>query len=545
MLPSLSGLRLSSPDVLRHQPGPSDSPSLRDCSIAVDPFGSSLNSSISVNPVVCLTCGGYISQYSELNPDGEWRCALCLSTNPRFLSSSELQSLRAPRALRQIFPELQGDHYDCVERFASPPKTKHFLFALDAPLCADVDTLDLLLHAVALLPGETMVGVMVFGRHIDLLRLGGMGTEGLASDVFPGDLDSSQKFAHMRHVYFAPARVVRSRWACVAGALSLLSVAPTRHPRAVSGPPLNRSGTSVEALVGLAVTMGGSGAGMGARVRLCILTCRALAAYNPFAGRAPFVSDEGDIRLACFRSIGRWAYAQGCSVDLFYASLGAGNFDQMDALTSASGGVVAAGSAFDEAHLRLSMQTFVRRNSSDVEHMSTLEVRCGGVQVERIVGPLLSAQDVLYHRGTTDTEGMLAVNRRHVANSVAAQCGEGSEMEEHVGRIAKHSVDLCGVNVRGDSGAFVTVTVRPTSTPTTADQAHVQIVARFVRTNAGEMELVTRVWSVRLGFTQDVPRFIAQLDAPLWVLSAARGIVADYHAEMSASDASKGNVCDV
>jgi len=275
-------------------------------------------------------------------------------------------------------------------------------------------------------------------------------------------------------------------------------------------------------------------------VRLCILTCRALAAYNPFAGRAPFVSDEGDIRLACFRSIGRWAYAQGCSVDLFYASLGAGNFDQMDALTSASGGVVAAGSAFDEAHLRLSMQTFVRRNSSDVEHMSTLEVRCGGVQVERIVGPLLSAQDVLYHRGTTDTEGMLAVNRRHVANSVAAQCGEGSEMEEHVGRIAKHSVDLCGVNVRGDSGAFVTVTVRPTSTPTTADQAHVQIVARFVRTNAGEMELVTRVWSVRLGFTQDVPRFIAQLDAPLWVLSAARGIVADYHAEMSASDASKG-----
>src|SRR4051812_35455465 len=41
------------------------------------------------SPIICITCGGFMSLHIIINPaSGEWCCPLCRSTNPPFIPPS-------------------------------------------------------------------------------------------------------------------------------------------------------------------------------------------------------------------------------------------------------------------------------------------------------------------------------------------------------------------------------------------------------------------------------------------------------------------------
>jgi hypothetical protein len=192
------------------------------------------------------------------------------------------------------------------------------------------------------------------------------------------------------------------------------------------------------------------------------------------------------------------AYKQGCSIDVVHASMRASNLDCLEALTSMSGGFVVTGSTYNDEHVRASLAMLLARTqhgsstttaagAAQSEHsaakggalygaiLPTLEVRtCGKVVVDRIVGPIVSAEDsVAYNarggeksstgastRAGADTSALspqaaqLALDSAHLAHSLyflTEYENQSTKLEDFTAQLVKRNqqqVVLSGINMR-------------------------------------------------------------------------------------------------
>jgi len=516
-----------------------------DCGAVFDPFSSNGTQNVAEanrTPIVCIRCAAYLNYYSIVTYEtGEWVCPLCKSSNPKFTSAlpSTPSTLNLPNSygfgrsdnvnnqqsrntqLRDSYAELRSAHCDFFEEtstsFAvgSIKSTTNpsgcFVFGIDIELCADSDVIDLLCKGIHGLPVHAEVCVMLYGRHIYALRLGGgllASGNPLVSDVLPGTNDRAQVYAHLvsRGTYGIPAGVLRTHLEVLRAGLATLSTADSRAAHGVL--LSNQVDSTVDAMVALAVALGAAYAGTtqdAALTRLILLSSRSLSCKGSIlttntttpkhGSKAP---DQG-AGLSLYSAIGAYAYRSGCSVDIFSATLRAANRDQLEALVSPSGGAVVVGNAYNELHVRTSFEHLLQRCSAvqEVLHstLPTLEIRtCGKLVVDRIVGPIVSAADVVLHNTTdkhsfstgtkstsagnsdakmTLTEAGLAIDSAHLAQSLFylehsgtnASSSSGSVMEmlsggkdnsasalynELVRRNQEHVV-LSGINLRPTS----------------------------------------------------------------------------------------------
>jgi len=582
-----------------------------DCAAVIDPFfQQDRNRTLALrSPVVCLTCAGYLSLFADIDSDtGAWRCPLCQAVNPFFYSS---ENVNTGSAVRSTYNELlQSKHFDYHEelsgavlhvdqRFSSfksrantnsSGKRILLVLALDITLCGDEGLLSLLKDSM---DHSDMcdICIMIYGRHIHLLRLHGL-SAGLAcnplqSDTLLGQTDQSQLFMHMirRGEYCISADKFSRSFSALSDGLKALSRDSCRGVAGVK----NRSGCTAEVLIALGLSMKQSKVDS-AKVKLVIITGRSLS-----------LALKQTVGVSDYSRAGRVAHRGGCSVDVFFASMRPGNLDQLDALAGASGGSLVVASAFSESNLRWSFASLMERfrdcssqqldqESSSIPSplsMPTLEVRtCGALEVHRITGPIVPVRDVLHYNSAitsisstpfeenvssnpahndNGTELLsadaaeLAVDMSHVSHSMFFSGGgrtdgvlslESSKDDTVYRRLVQHNsehVTICGITAQkcsrvdaaNNSGDSISVHFKRSDkrlSGTTSSAAYVQFVVRFYvdkRSSFSDRVVkVTRVWTQRLPFTDDIEEYSHGLDAELWGHAMGREVVADYHGQV-------------
>jgi hypothetical protein len=294
-------------------------------------------------------------------------------------------------------------------------------------------------------------------------------TNPLVSDAIPGSTDTTHLYTHFiaRGNYGIPAGILKGHLEVLRQGLASMA------PSAASAGLLlsNKVECTLEAIVAFAVALGGSTKqemAVSTKLnRLILLTSRTVscrgalpmkAAATSNAGAASSVDDQGAV-LGMYSTLGSWAYSKGSTVDLLNASLRGSNLDQLEALASPSGGVLVVGNDYAELHVRMSFEKMLGRcvcipsSSSGYEilhsTMPTLEIRtCSRIVVDRIVGPIVSAADVLLHNNANRTnsqqsakedggdgklsflEAELALDDAHLTHSVYYQEEQGSDNNE-------------------------------------------------------------------------------------------------------------------
>lgn len=596
-----------------------------DCAAVIDPYYRPCEQDRNVtlayrSPVVCLTCAGYLSPFADIDSDtGAWRCPLCQVVNPCFYSSETVNT--GGSAVRSTYNELQSKHFDYHEelsgavlhvdqRFSSfnfraasttnssgSGKRILIVLALDITLCSDEQgVLSLLKESMGRSDMSCMcdICIMVYGRHIHLLRLHGLSAgvacNPLQSDTLLGQTDQSQLFGHLirRGEYCISADKFSRSFSALSDGLKALS---RDSCRGVTAGVNNRSGCTAEAVIALALSMRQSRADI-AQVKLVIVTGRSLS-----------LALEQTVGVSDYSRAGRVAHRGGCSVDVFFAGMRPGNFDQLDALAGASGGSLVVASAFSESSLRRSFASLMERFrdyyssqlSSDLPcpcHLSmpTLEVRtCGALEVHRITGPVVPVRQVLLYNsaiastspatsfqanssssdnehsdGTTPLSAAaaeLAVDVSHVSHSLLLSAGgrtdrvpsslessmDGSVYRRLVQHNSEHAT-ICGIAIQqsslvstaNSSGNSISVHFKRSDkqlSGTASSAAYVQFVARFYVDNrrssfSDRVVKVTRVWTQRLPVTDDMEEHAHGLDAELWGYALGREVVADYHGQV-------------
>lgn len=403
-----------------------------DCAALIDPYYRHCEQDRNLtlayrSPVVCLTCAGYLSLFADIDSEtGTWRCPLCQSVNPCFYSSETVNSVSA---VRSSYNELQSKHFDYHEelsgavlhadqRFSSfnsrastnssssgSGKRILLVLALDITLCSDEGVLSLLQESMGR-SDMCDICIMVYGRHIHLLRLHGLSL-GLAcnplqSDTLLGQTDQSPLFMHMirRGEYCIGADKFSRSFSAMRDGLKALSRDSCCRGVTTGGVKNNRSGCTAKTLIALGLSMRQSKADS-VHVKLVIVTGRSLS----------LALEQTTVGVSDYSRAGRVAHRGGCSVDVFFAGVRPGNFDQLDALAGASGGSLVVASAFSESSLRRSFASLMERfrvrdyscplQPSDLPcplSMPTLEVRtCGALEVHRITGPVVPVREVLLY----------------------------------------------------------------------------------------------------------------------------------------------------
>jgi len=219
--------------------------------------------------------------------------------------------------------------------------------------------------------------------------------------------------------------------------------------------------------------------------------------------------------------------------------------------------------------------------------MPTLEVRtCGALEVHRITGPVVPVRDVLLYnsaitsisstpfeenvssypaRNDNGTEPLsadaaeLAVDMSHMSHSMLFSGGgrtdgvlslESSKDDTAYKRLVQHNskhVTICGITAQkcsridavNNSGDSISVHFKRSDkrlSGTTSSAAYVQFVVRFYvdkRSSFSDRVVkVTRVWTQRLPFTDNIEEYSHGLDAELWGHAMGREVVADYHGQV-------------
>jgi hypothetical protein len=572
-----------------------DSAAVFDAGLVIDPFGDHIVAACADRgPVLCIRCAAYLSPSAHLDPsDGSWICSLCGSSNPSFLDGSYgIRPGIRPDAdlnadLRRLCTELNSKHYTFTEEVSAhsilglgaasfgrndavnQQHTDKLVFSVDRELCGNDDAVALLCEGLATLPDICEILLIIYDRHLRLLRLGGgalSGSDPVKADILPGNSDLSSLLAHQMHrnSYFIPVKQLRQHMDALKSGLAAF-----HSPPALGGYVLaNRVDCTLDALVGIALTAadpprfgatsGGSDIQSRTAARLVLLTSQSIYCAGSFqAAQRP--NSPGDVgngnaaavnRLALYSNLGSRALNRGCSIDVFHASMRATNLDCLDALTSPSGGSVVSGSSYTEANLRESFLSLLSRSSGygnisgDVSeelyrgYMPTLEVRtCGKVVVDRIVGPIASAEEAASHNlrptASGGSSGSSAPLAGDVANNASLQAAKLALDDAHLSQSLYHlrdyanpstkledfqaqlwrrnqdSVVVSGINMRcrgvgqsGDAQDAVTIQVKlaengqsgsslltrksvalgntdATANVNRSDSAYVQVVARF------------------------------------------------------------------
>jgi hypothetical protein len=391
------------------------------------------------------------------------------------------------------------------------------VFAIEANLCGDSAAVNLLCDGISALDHEAEVAVLVYSKHISVLRLGDglfSPADPISADILPGVSDQSCLLAHQmfRNLYSTKAAALQANKDALRQGLA--TFAPGAQ-RGVSIERLlaNRVECTLDALVGAALAVssssgGGRAFGSGGRnsaqggaesayapTSLVLLTsqslsCRGDAVASVIAARPKNSTKSQDRnavvnRLSAFCTLGTIAYRRGCSIDLLHASMRATNLDSLEALTSMSGGFVVTGSTYNDEHLRASLLKLLMRVPTAAPGLGTvatgagalytailptLEVRtCGKVAVERIVGPIVSAEDAATYnaRGAGKTSStraengmlspeaaLLALDSAHLAHSLYFLTdyeNPSTKLEDFTAQLAKRNqqqVVLSGINMR-------------------------------------------------------------------------------------------------
>jgi hypothetical protein len=283
-------------------------------------------------PILCLSCGGYLNQYCEVNNEnGTWVCSLCQKNNHSFQRSSDCGNLK--ETLAQFYPQMSTS---CVE-YHEPLLNGHYsaltnsdhirIFAIDTILCPLIDLLPFFQTLLKSLPSTTRVGIVAYGKNINILRLCGGEVDGIVvADVLSGVQETTAAFQHLfaHGEYLTPAHNALSCVQDIIGALSTL-VDYSNSNRTVTR-------TTVSSLLAVLCSFHQHNNDPGIR---CLL----------IAGRS-IPLDNGhslpeDMRLAQYSSLGRDACLRShVWMDAVVIGMHAVELSSLDSLCSASGGTI-------------------------------------------------------------------------------------------------------------------------------------------------------------------------------------------------------------
>mmetsp|Transcript_18738 Transcript_18738/g.75306 ORF Transcript_18738/g.75306 Transcript_18738/m.75306 type:complete len:265 (-) Transcript_18738:129-923(-) len=156
-------------------------------------------------PVNCKTCTTLLNPYCRIDPNQKiWMCPFCSGRNPIPPQYSEIAQNNLPA--EQIFTTVE---YMLPRPMAPPPA---FVFVLDT--CVSDAELrvakESLMKAISLVPPETIVGLVSFGKNVNVHVLGF--TDSVKSYVLRGDKDyTSQNIKDLLNLGIIGAQVRRSK----------------------------------------------------------------------------------------------------------------------------------------------------------------------------------------------------------------------------------------------------------------------------------------------------------------------------------------------
>lgn len=607
-----------------------------DLGAIIDPFYQYSNRNFtSRSPIICLSCACYLSAYAIINQEnGSWYCPFCHMVNPKFYADfNSIDPSNRIKAMRSFYEELQSKHFDYEEPIfmnsnnitinKSNTNTSNIrVFAIDESLCRCNETISLLKEGIFALDPSTEICIVVFGNHISILRLNGVfiGCNPVQVDVFSGLTDQSPLFLHLikRGIYCASVSKLINSFDIIQNCLANI-VLDSWVTKSNNSSQSYRVGCALDMIVKLAVAMQHSKTCL-MGVNLILLTCRsiylskkheyiAIGGSNATATNATMKSSV----IEGYSLLGQWAFGLGCSIDVYYASMNTGNLDHLDAIACMSGGYVVVASSYSETQFRNSFIQLLSYNtrysdmtSSSIQNestscfeisnltMPTIEVRtCGRLEVDRLIGPILTTHDVLLHNAAcksshtvvnidyskcTQNElvnkaAELTVDPSHVSHSLffALNNNNGGNVidkikgiENSQDEVYKRLVDyssktviLCGIAARPVTEAnnfretSISVQLKPSKlneegdTDSSDAAAFVQFVVRYQirRRSKGlnsslhhdTLMKVTRVWTQRIAITKDIDEYIQGIDTKLWTYVISKEIVADYQSEIIGS----------
>ena len=443
---------------------------LFDCSLIVKPFEVIENCigydsrSESKSPIICLSCGAFLSLYSPLAEDsGHWRCSLCKSLNPSFVSWGRISTLDKKNGshfnqlmeYRSTFCEYRENITTSLESllpYEVQQRNRGFdchIFAIDC-CCIWFDEKSLidpggkwllqLIHNACgqLSTQNAQVGFFLFrgdgsSSAVSVLRLSGSG-KGLGSgssvmemDVFSGtDRTSHSRYEELIRagVYTSLSTTVYKHFNSIRAAILTVAGA-SAYPR--------RGGSmrvSLSNLVSIAMRFSApSHNKRGSLVRLSLICGGPLPLGDQLEDDEVSRMESGAESLHRYLSLGASAMRQNLSIDalLYFNSLGkrvcaadVGYADRLESLVCPSGGLVLTlPEALDDRAaadaVRLSFLESLSAGGAvlgDLSSPATLEIRtCGRLKVRKVTGPI--AQDS-YGKGSIPV-----VNPQHVAHTMA------------------------------------------------------------------------------------------------------------------------------
>lgn len=609
---NIPGLKFSSCHVLTNKPLLSNSLAF-GCGATITPFLEANHDNIAYrSPYICICCGGILNVYARINPDtGEWRCPLCRSVNPSFHKVGRDNGVNnSDGYLRELYPELRSRHCEfkidtkSIINFHSSLRidnTKNsIIFAID---CSNITSdlkqpiFELLKEGLKILPEETRICLILYNIRnsnaisiIRLVTIAGSSESVIEVDCLPNRLPKN----HLNHFisqgrYHTLSLLALKHFSILQSAITTICSVTKR--------PANRL-TTVDVLIEFAENVSSAYLN-GCFVRLVILASKPLVLQQQ---KAEQINEESDSLICYYRMLGIKAFQRKVWIDVICGSYtdlewqnGIGGLDHLDALVEVSGGIVAVSHSFGDEALMSTFQTCISQSTSEllshqqIDQLPTMEVRtCGRLLVDRIVGPILSAEelfdlriDSISNSNGPTTASEIAVNPLHLAhtltNAEVVRQSSGpveprlKDIESRIQSYNEKNTEVVGISSRFDRNTNITIqfkqpetmskggaksllpsfdikSKRKSSLPTTVntdedEEEDEQQSDSYEDHSDGEPRLQsayvqiiircgdekTSVWTHRIEVTDDVDEYLQGLDEQLWGLVLTKGIVTDYH----------------
>ncbi len=425
------------------------------------------------SPILCIFCSGFLSVHAVINPStGEWCCPLCKNTNPKFHSNLAGHSdQNYDQYLREIYPELQSKHcdfYESVDQNTSNIAISSYsevysaviqpltVVAIDRKLLTENnpnDTIELLHCGLRKLPKYAKVSILLLDSTLSLLRLSALDADPVVGmDILPGcdngHTRSRNLLAHYikLNVYSIAVQTLLENYSILQTALLNLASSGGQDARRPRCATIN---SVIEAALSLSGTPHVSNAASkidtsranNHAVKLVLFTSRLLpvsaTTHLTSISTGPSVSKSSsssypaaNVLLTAYQSVGKYAYHNNCSLDVYYNSAHSDythTVDKLEALVTASGGNVVRCHDMSDSAVKLSFCKLMGSGShlcpasnssvssaapaafkidTRAAKMATVEIRtCGAVTVDQIVGGIMPVEDALFFRNNATAPG--------------------------------------------------------------------------------------------------------------------------------------------
>jgi hypothetical protein len=291
-------------------------------------------------PTLCSHCGGYLNQFCQINHEanGTWKCSLCYQSNRPFFSP--ITSGSSSSSLHQYYPELTSSCLEYHEDLLSS-KIPHSIaedhiriFAIDTILCHLPDTFLFFQSLFQALPSTTRVGIIAYGKNINILRLCGGERDGvIVADVISGvQLAASSSYHHLftQGEYLTPAHNALNCLDDIITALSTLVDDTTTN--------MTLTRTTLTCLVSVICSFNQSNAAIG--IRGLLIVGRSMP-YDSSSSSSHSSAPLDEMRILQYASLGREAcLSSRVWLDAVVIGMHAIELSSFDSLCTASGGSV-------------------------------------------------------------------------------------------------------------------------------------------------------------------------------------------------------------